>query len=183
MSTPTLFQPQPDDGARTLLLPNRCARSVWSLELVHGAAIAALLARSVEGALRPELRVVRLTIDLMRPAPMQALEARTVVVREGRRIQVVQSGLFTSRGEGMVEVARATALALRPSELPTAGAIEADAARPPDPESLPRRPANMAGGAEAYHSTVEWRPWGSGGRRSGRCCGSATRPTSCRGSR
>ena len=102
MSAPALFLPQPDEGGRTLLLPNRCARSVWSLELVHGAAVAALLARGVEAALRPELRVVRLTIDLMRPAPMQALEARTVVVREGRRIQVVQSGLFTSRGDGGV---------------------------------------------------------------------------------
>ena len=140
MSTPALFQPQPDEGGRTLLLPNRCARSVWSLDLVHGAATAALLARGVEGALRPELRVVRLTIDLMRPAPMQPLEARTTVVREGRRIQVVQSGLFTSRGDETVEVARATALALRPSDLPTGGAIEADAARPPDPESLPRAP-------------------------------------------
>ena len=165
MRTPALFLPQSDDeGGRTLLLPNRCARSVWSLELVHGAAIAALLARGVEAALRPELRVVRLTIDLMRPAPMQALEARTTVVREGRRIQVMQSGLFTSRGDGeTVEVARATALALRPSELPTDGAIEADAARPPDPESLPVRPAHMTGGAEAYHSTVEWRPVGEWG--------------------
>ena len=163
MSTPALFQPQPDEGGRTLLLPNRCARSVWSLDLVHGAATAALLARGVEAALRPELRVVRLTIDLMRPAPMQPLEARTAVVREGRRIQVVQSGLFTSRDDGTVEVARATALALRPSDLPTEGAIEADAARPPDPESLPVRPAHMAGGAEAYHSTVEWRPVGEWG--------------------
>ena len=163
MSAPALFLPQPDEGGRTLLLPNRCARSVWSLELVHGAATAALLARGVERVLRPELRVARLTIDLMRPAPMQALEARTVVVREGRRIQVVQSGLFTSRGDQTVEVARATALALRPSELPTEGAIEVDAARPPDPESLAVRPAHMAGGAEAYHSTVEWRPVGEWG--------------------
>ena len=163
MSTPALFQPQPDEGGRTLLLPNRCARSVWSLDLVHGAATAALLARGVEGALRPELRVARLTIDLMRPAPMQPLEARTTVVREGRRIQVVQSGLFTSRGDETVEVARATALALRPSDLPTGEALDVDAARPPDPESLPRRPANMIGGAEAYHSTVEWRPVGEWG--------------------
>ncbi len=163
MSAPALFQPQPDEGGRTLLLPNRCARSVWSLDLVHGAATAALLARGVEGALRPELRVARLTIDLMRPAPMQPLEARTAVVREGRRIQVVQSGLFTSRGDETVEVARATALALRPSDLPTGEALDVDAARPPDPESLPRRPANMAGGAEAYHSTVEWRPVGQWG--------------------
>jgi acyl-coenzyme A thioesterase PaaI-like protein len=163
MSAPALFLPQSGEDGRTLLAPARPARSVWSLDLVHGAAMAALLARGVEGAVRPELRVARLTIDLMRPAPMQPLEARTTVVREGRRIQVVQSGLFTDRGGATVELARATALALRPSDLPTAGVIDVDAAQPPDPDSLPRRPANMVGGAEAYHSTVDWRPVGEWG--------------------
>ncbi len=163
MSAPALFLPQPGEGGCTLLAPAACARSVWSLDLVHGAAMAALLARGAEGAVRPELRVARLTIDLMRPAPMQPLEARTAVVREGRRIQVVQSGLFTARGDATVEVARATALALRPSDLRAGEALGIDAAQPPDPESLPRRPANMAGGAEAYHSTVEWRPVGEWG--------------------
>ena len=163
MSAPALFLPQPGEGGRTLLAPADCARSVWSLDLVHGAAMAALLARGVEAAVRPELRVARLTIDLMRPAPMQPLEARTAVVREGRRIQVVQSGLFTARGGETVELARATALALRPSDLRAGEALAADAAQPPDPESLPRRPANMVGGAEAYHSTVEWRTVGEWG--------------------
>ena len=73
MTSPALFLPQPDESGEDLLLPSKFSRSVWSLDLVHGAATAALLARTAERALRPGLRIVRLTIDLMRPVPLEPL--------------------------------------------------------------------------------------------------------------
>ena len=163
MIGPALFLPQRSDTdpslqQRTLLLPSEYSRSVWSLELVHGAVTAALLARTAEQAVRPELRIVRLTIDLMRPVPLELLEARAVVVRDARRIQVVQSGLFLARGDQDVEVGRATALAMWQSDLPTRGSLAIDTAQPPDPESLPHRPTKVAGDGQAYHSSIEWRP-------------------------
>jgi hypothetical protein len=58
------------------------------------------------------MRVVRLTLDLLRPVPVAPLEMRTEVLREGRKIQVVSVHLY-ARG---AEVVNATALKIRSSE-------------------------------------------------------------------
>lgn len=158
MSAPALFLPQPGDDGRPRLLPSAFARSVWSLELVHGAATAALLARTVEGAVREDLRIVRLTVDLMRPVPLVPLDARAIVVREARRIQVVEAGLFVQRDGEELEVGRATALAMWRSPLSTEGVLAVDAASPPAPESLPTLGQTQTPGEAAYHSSIEWRP-------------------------
>ena len=60
----------------------------------------------------PELHVARLTIDLFRPEPKQLLHTHTRTVRQGHRIAVLEASLFS----GELEVARATALLLRPSQ-------------------------------------------------------------------
>ena len=151
-----------------LFLPSEFARSVWSLELVHGAATAALLARTAERALRPGLRIVRLTVDLMRPVPLQPLAARAVLVRDGKRIQVIQAGLYLVGGEGDgLEVGRATALAMRESDLSTEGVLEIDAATPPDPETLAAMPGKVTSDGGSYHDSIEWRSseeWGTAER-------------------
>ena len=167
MTEPALFLPQASETGEQLLLPSEFSRSVWSLELVHGAATAALLARTAEQALRPGLRIVRLTVDLMRPVPLQPLAARATPVRDGKRIQVVQSGLFLPGPEGSeVEVGRATALAMWQSDLPSAGALTIDETTPPDPETLQTMPTKARDEGGAYHSSIEWRPvgeWGAEG--------------------
>ena len=152
-------------------MPSEFARSIWSLDVVHGAATAALLARTVETALRPGLRVVRITVDLMRPVPLQPLDARATVVRDGKRIQLIEAGLYLpadpARGVEEVEVSRATALALWESDLPTDGVLEVDPATPPDPEGLPILPGEIPVSGGAYHTAVEWRladDWGTSER-------------------
>ena len=73
---------------------------------------AGLLARAIERASPDsELHVARLTIDLFRPVPKQLLHTHTRTVRQGHRIAVLEASLFS----GELEVARATALLLRPS--------------------------------------------------------------------
>ncbi len=66
------------------------------------------------------MRIARLTVDLMRPVPVAPLTIETEIVREGRKIQLVNARLLA----GGNEVVRASALRIRvaPGALPeTAG--------------------------------------------------------------
>src|SRR5687768_10458941 len=96
-------------------LPSERARSPWSDTMVHGGPLAGLLAHGVERfAADPEMRLVRLTVDLFRPAPMNALTLSVHSARSGRRIHAVDASLLADG----VEVARAGGLLLRAAEMP-----------------------------------------------------------------
>ena len=91
------------------------SRASWYPDALHGGPVAALFARAVEEVeSATEMMVSRLTVDLMRPVPTNPLRVRTRVVRDGRRIQVVEAVLV----EGDSELARASALRLRVGEVP-----------------------------------------------------------------
>ena len=60
------------------------------------------------------MHVARLTIELLRPVPIQPLTARTRVLRPGRKVQLVEAALWHES----TEVARCTALRLRRAEVP-----------------------------------------------------------------
>jgi hypothetical protein len=81
------------DGDR--FVPSRFTEGPWAPETQAGNATAGLLAWAVDQVptLAP-LRTVRCTFDLLRPTPMLPLEVRTEVVREGKRIQVVDASLW-----------------------------------------------------------------------------------------
>jgi hypothetical protein len=59
------------------------------------------------------MQVVRFTVDLVRPVPLEALQIETEVVREGRRIQLVDARLRTPT----LELGRARALKIRVGDL------------------------------------------------------------------
>lgn len=91
-------------------VPTPLTRGPWTDAATHGGPPAALLAHAIESERSdPELFVSRITIDLFRPVPIKPLELKTAVVREGRRIKLVDAFLL-SGGE---PVARATGLLLR----------------------------------------------------------------------
>jgi hypothetical protein len=102
----------------------------WSPEHQHGGPVCALLATVVERvpSVVP-MRCGRLTVDLMRTVPVAPLCARAEVVREGKRVQLVEAALEHNG----VEVARASALRVRVGSTPNALTL------PQRPES--RRPA------------------------------------------
>jgi len=92
------FQPQPVSRAR------------WYDEVLHGGPVGALFAREVERVPSAQpMTVTRLTVDLMRPVPTKPISVATRVVREGRRIQVIEAMMESDE----VEVARASALRMR----------------------------------------------------------------------
>jgi len=98
-----------------VLVPTGIARSMWSDNQMHGVAISGALARTIEGCVhgagRDDLRPARMTVDLFRPATMDPCRVTAEIVREGKRICLVDAVLT----QGDVRVARASAIFLKPS--------------------------------------------------------------------
>ena len=79
----------------------------WDASIQHGAAPAALAAWAIERCpAETPMRLVRMTLNLMRPVPIAPLRLVTNVSRKGRKIQLVEVSLRA----GDTEVARAEAL-------------------------------------------------------------------------
>ena len=92
------------------------ARGPWDPQAQHGGAAAALLVRELERvAGDPPLVLARLTLEFLRPVPLDELEVEIGVMRTGRRVQLLEGWLRNESGREMV---RARALRLMPSEVP-----------------------------------------------------------------
>ena len=90
-----------------LYVPTERTNSPWDSRLLHGGAIAGLMAHVIDRhEPDPEWRILRLTHDLYRPAPRVPLEVVTETLRAGQRIQLIQARMLA---DGQ-EVARSTAL-------------------------------------------------------------------------
>jgi hypothetical protein len=131
-----LFVP---DGNR--FVPTELCRGPWSPDAQHGGPPGALLARAVERFEGdPDMRVARLTVELLRPVPLKPLAAHARWARPGRKVQLVAASLTA----GDVEVARAVGLRIRRRPL----------VLPPDVGPRPQAPPPPGDGV----ATVP--PWG-----------------------
>jgi len=75
------------DGNRAEVSPN--AAGPWDPRMQHGSAPAGLAVWVAEAIpARVPMRIARVTVDLMRPVPLQPLTIEREVVREGRKIQL-----------------------------------------------------------------------------------------------
>jgi acyl-coenzyme A thioesterase PaaI-like protein len=93
--------------------PTVMARSPWSSEAINGAAIGGLLAQLIDEAIADSGKhVVRLTVDILGEVPRTGIEPSTRILRDGRRIAIVEAELSADRRVG----ARATALCVAPHE-------------------------------------------------------------------
>jgi acyl-CoA thioesterase superfamily protein/acyl-Coa thioesterase superfamily protein len=97
-----------------LYVPTRYTQGPWDPGHQFGGSPAALLATLVEQVptLVP-MQIARLSVDLLRPVPLEPLTADVRIVREGKRIQVVAASLLA----GVTEVARCSALRIRLTDL------------------------------------------------------------------
>lgn len=91
------------------------ARGPWDPGACHGGAPAALLVHALERC-SPQtgLRLARVTFEFIRPVPLARLTVTAEVTRPGRRVMLIEG---TIRDRDGVEVARARALRVGPSEL------------------------------------------------------------------
>ena len=115
-----------------LLVPQDIARSLWREDQMHGVATSGALARALEQAVgargRTDLRPARYTVDMFRAPSMDPCRTSATVVREGRRLMLVDASL--EQGENVV--ARASAVFLLPTEQPE-GAVWSRPERPTPP--------------------------------------------------
>lgn len=131
-------------------VPTGFARGPWSPLALHGGPPAALLARSAERCEGGEgMLVARITVELLRPVPVEPLTVEHALLRPGRKVQLVAVSLRA----GEVEVARATALRIRTIDLPVPAGSPADAP-PPGPEAGRHiaSPGAFRDDAVAFHS-------------------------------
>lgn len=125
-----LYLPDGDDFVGTVL-----TQGGWHPEHQHGGPVQALLARCLEAVptLTP-MQVTRFTFDMIRPVPIgPRLDVATRVVREGKKIQLVEAILRV----GDVEHVRGTALRLRTDDvtgvpLPASTTIDRELPPPDD---------------------------------------------------
>ena len=118
MSDEPLFTPRGAD-----FLPTEHTRGPWDPRHQHGGAVAALVARAVERRAGDEFCVTRLTVELMRPVPLEPLAVDVAVPRPGRRVLGIT--VSVSAGDLETEVVRAHAVAVRRADLSTGEAYQA----------------------------------------------------------
>jgi hypothetical protein len=142
-------------GDQEVLRPTPLSASAWSTEQVRGPAVSAALARATErlaDVALPDRRPVRWTVDLFRPTMMLPTTVTTSIVRQGRRIGLIDSEL-SQNGK---PVARSRALFARPSTTP-GGQVwtpSMDHLRPPPADLRP-----MPGEPRLYNSDHRgWTP-------------------------
>ena len=108
------------DGSN--VITSSFAAGPWDPSMQHGSPPAALVVWAAERIPTPvAMRVVRVTVDLMRPVPVAPLTIESEVLREGRKIQLCAVRLLAN---GVVVVA-ATVLKIKVQalELPPEAAI------------------------------------------------------------
>jgi hypothetical protein len=150
--TDAVFEPDGD-----VVVPTVLARGPWDPTAMHGGPPAALLARAMESVPTPDgivMPVARLTVELLRPIPLEPLAVTTAVVRTGRKVQVVDASVALA-GSG-TEVVRGRAVRIRSASVPLP---YEDPVRGPllVPEEPPGSPEGLEPGApllesdEAFH--------------------------------
>jgi hypothetical protein len=111
--------------------------------------VAALVARAVERQAGDEFCLTRLTVELMRPVPLEPLAIDLSVPRPGRRVLGITASV--SAGDLDVEVVRAHAVAVRHTELPTGEGV--DHRLDPGPDAGEPRPFAFEDDLPAFHRT------------------------------
>lgn len=127
-------------------------RGPWSPEHQHAGPPCALLARAVERCgSGSEVRVGRITFEILRPVPITTLTAHAEIVRPGRQVDLVESELHDA--DGPVILARAWRL--------RAEAVAGVATPPEPPGHAPedgREVGFFEGAADVgYHTAMEAR--------------------------
>ncbi|MFF5448277.1 thioesterase family protein [Streptomyces sp. NPDC012888] len=130
-------------------------RGPWDPGVQHAGPPAALLGRAVEerpGA-RTDMRIARVTYEVLRPVPIGGLTVATSVLRAGRSTEVVEASLVPEGADAPVMLARV--LRVRVAE----GAVPAVLPGPvlPAPGEVAQTPFFPVPWDVGYHTAVETR--------------------------
>jgi Thioesterase-like superfamily len=127
-------------------VPTRLARGPWGPS-ISGNYVGGMLGRTVEQEIDDvDLQPARLTVDLLRPVALKPLQMHSAVVRDGRRLRLVDAVMT----QDDVTVARASALFLRRSEHSTVDTVWTSPLTMP---AIPADPVMLAGDVPmVFHS-------------------------------
>ena len=120
------------DGER--YVPTVDARGPWDPKSLHGRVVAGLLGQEIErrhGG--PDYMPARLTVDMYRLPDLSPAEVTTRLVRDGKRIKVVEAEFFS----GGVSMARATCQLLLRTQNPPGQVWTPPAWDAPKPNDIP----------------------------------------------
>lgn len=134
-------------------LPTDLCRGPWDRDALHGGAVSPLLVRELERlpALVPT-RLARVTIELLRPVPVEPLVIEAEVIRDGKLVGLGDVTLATA-DEGTV-VARARGLRIRTAEVAFADPPEEHVPELPDRDTDLADRSPGGGGYTAFHNTA-----------------------------
>jgi hypothetical protein len=114
----------------SLFHPTPLARGPWNPAHQGGMQLAGLLAHLIETAPAPApMLTARMTVDILRPTPIQPLEAQIRIVRDGRKVQMVEASLSADQ----IVTVRASALRVRIAQSPATMGMDS----PDDPPEAP----------------------------------------------
>jgi hypothetical protein len=150
-------------------VPTSMAQGPWGSS-ISGNFIGGLLGHAIEAAVDdPDLQPARLTVDLLRPAAMEPVRVRTSVVRQGRRLTLVDAEVTQSD----TVVSRASAVLLRKGEPPPGAVWTSPVAMPPLPpdadrlaETVPLLIFAYGKDAGVAGPSFDLTPWGHDGPKS-----------------
>lgn len=145
------------------LMPTDLARGPWDVGALHGGPAAGIVVRAVEQHLARDgggpWQLARLTLELLRPVPVEPLVVEARTSRPGRKVTLVEASISA----GDREVARGVALAIRRAELELPLPPRRAATSVVDPNALPRsRPPQRAGVWQAFHNEAVEMRWEAG---------------------
>jgi hypothetical protein len=144
------------DGAD--FVPTAIAGGPWG-SFMSGVFVGGILGHAVERAVigDPDLQPARLTVDLLRPAAMTPVRIRTEIVRQGRRLVLVEAEMTQSDTDTVV--AKASGLFLRKGEQPPGTVWTSPVAMP----HFPAEPDGPVDDATMLIWTYGKHPDGAGG--------------------
>ncbi|CAN5230719.1 thioesterase family protein [soil metagenome] len=124
------FVPDGDSDLGSAFTATDHTRGPWDHRAQHGGPPSALLAHVLESAHpRDDLQFARLTVEILRPVPVDRLHIRTEVRRGGRKVELLGASMCTDDGS---EVMTASAWRIRTAEVPLTEGIEGDRVPGPD---------------------------------------------------
>jgi len=130
-------------------------RGPWDATAQHAGPPAALLGHEIEGRAdaRSDMRVARITVDILRPVPIDVLTIATRVIHSSRSVEMVDATMATDDGR---TVMRASAVRIRIADEPMP---EHRAPAPPPPTDAAELPATLTdfGFDVGYHTGMETR--------------------------
>lgn len=155
MSSSLVSPQQPvfeQDGA--MLLPSSLTAGPWYPGTQHGSAMLLMAALAAEQYPSDIPRqVTRLTVDMMRAAPVAPVKLETSIRKGGRNMEVLDISIL-AEGE---ECVRASAMRFRVADVPVASRSRYQGEPPRLPGPLPSDLFSHAANREGFHHAIEVR--------------------------